>query len=136
MTTKTASCHCGELKVACEGEPMFVAMCHCEDCQRRTGSSYSMGAWYERSSVGISGNDKLYRRTGEEGMDLSYHFCPNCGANVFWESSTVENAYGVAVGCFADPDFPAPIFSFYSKRQHKWLTIPDEVTAYIEGYKS
>jgi hypothetical protein len=135
VSIRTASCHCGDLKLDCKGEPSFIAMCHCEDCQRRTGSSYNLGAWYEKSAVRISGDDRIFRRTGEQGMDLAYHFCPNCGSNIFWEASMMEDAFGIAVGCFADPEFPAPTFSLYGKRQHSWLTVPKGVPCYLEGYE-
>jgi hypothetical protein len=134
MTDKVATCHCGALKLTCNGAPMTVVMCHCEDCQRRTGSSYNLGAWYEKSSVTIEGSEKVFNRTGEEGMDLAYHFCPECGSNVYWEASTMEAAYGVAGGCFADPDFPRPSFSIYGKRRHKWLDIPESIPCYISKY--
>jgi hypothetical protein len=35
---RTAQCHCGALKVITSGEPVQVYLCHCQSCQRRTGS--------------------------------------------------------------------------------------------------
>lgn len=134
MTSKVAICHCGKLKLTCIGEPMIVVMCHCEHCQRRTGSSYNLGAWYEKSSVRIEGNEKVFHRTGEEGMDLAYHFCPECGSNVYWEASAMDMAYGVAVGCFADRNFPKPSFSIYGKRKHEWLEISEGIPCYASNY--
>ena len=46
----------------------------------------------------------------------------------------MEAAYGVAGGCFADPDFPRPSFSIYGKRRHKWLDIPEDIPCYISKY--
>ncbi len=40
---------------------------------------------------------------------------------------------GIAVGCFADPDFPAPKISLYEKRRHKWLEVPPEAANYDGG---
>src|SRR3546814_5793244 len=36
---RDASCHCGKLILRCRGEPAKVSLCHCMDCQRRTGRS-------------------------------------------------------------------------------------------------
>ncbi|HEX9905358.1 MAG TPA: aldehyde-activating protein, partial [Propylenella sp.] len=36
MSTRRASCSCGQLSVTCEGEPVRISMCHCLACQRRT----------------------------------------------------------------------------------------------------
>jgi hypothetical protein len=31
---------------------------------------------------------------------------------------------GVAVGAFADPNFPAPRVSIYDSRRHPWVQLP------------
>ena len=42
MTGHTASCRCGQLKAIVTREPVRVSVCHCLDCQKRTGSAFSM----------------------------------------------------------------------------------------------
>ncbi len=41
MTTRRAACSCGQLALTIEGEPVRVSMCHCYECQRRTGAVIS-----------------------------------------------------------------------------------------------
>ena len=41
MSSRTASCFCGQLQIQVEGEPQFVGICHCLACQRRTGSVFA-----------------------------------------------------------------------------------------------
>ena len=119
---RTATCHCGTLRVRCEGDPLFVAMCHCELCQRRTGTSYNLGAWFPRSAVATDGPERVYSRAGDEpGTRSDFHFCPTCGTSVYWESGRLPDSMGIAVGCFADPEFPKPTISVYGKRRHHWL---------------
>lgn len=36
MTTRQASCSCGQLRLTCAGEPVRISVCHCLECQRRT----------------------------------------------------------------------------------------------------
>jgi hypothetical protein len=36
----------------------------------------------------------------------------------------------VAVGAFADPNFPAPEDSVYECRKHAWVQLPSSVTRY------
>jgi hypothetical protein len=38
MTTRHATCNCGQLRLTIEGEPSRISMCHCLECQRRTGA--------------------------------------------------------------------------------------------------
>jgi hypothetical protein len=37
-----------------------------------------------------------------------------------WELSGAPGFVAVAVGAFADPDFPPPHVSVYEERQHPW----------------
>ena len=41
MTTRRAACSCGQLYLTIEGEPSRISMCHCLECQRRTGAVIS-----------------------------------------------------------------------------------------------
>ena len=133
---RTATCHCGALSLACEGEPYFVAMCHCQACQRRTGSSYSLGVWYDQSAIQAAGAEEIHRRNGDDtGVEIRFHFCPACGTTVYWEApeGDLPQMAGVAGGCFADADFPAPSLSVYGKRRHRWLTQPAGIPCFIES---
>jgi len=56
---------------------------------------------------------------------VTFHFCPDCGATVFWEPHRKPAAIGVAVGAFADPSFPAPTQSVYREQQHPWMRFPN-----------
>ncbi len=40
MVTREAHCSCGQLRLTCEGEPVRISICHCLECQRRTGSVF------------------------------------------------------------------------------------------------
>jgi hypothetical protein len=125
---RLAKCHCGALQVTTTGEPTGVFMCHCTLCQRRTGTSYNLGAWFPRGAVSIEGETKQYVRKGESGADGVFHFCPTCGTNICWEAPEIlPGAMGVAVGCFADPGFPRPILSAYEDTRHRWLPPIPEV---------
>lgn len=44
----SAACSCGQLQVRVEGDPMRIALCHCLDCQRRTGAVISNQARFRR----------------------------------------------------------------------------------------
>jgi Glutathione-dependent formaldehyde-activating enzyme len=52
-----------------------------------------------------------------------FHFCPQCGSNVYWEPGRLPEMIGVAVGCFADPAFPPPSQAVYDRHSHPWMKI-------------
>ncbi|WP_307720374.1 MULTISPECIES: GFA family protein [Bradyrhizobium] len=82
---RLATCACGQLRVTCQGEPTTVALCHCLECQKRTGSTYGVAAFFPRADVEPQGEAREYSRIGGSGSAVVFHFCPNCGSSVYWE---------------------------------------------------
>lgn len=118
MTSRIASCSCGQLRVTCEGEPVRISICHCLECQKRTGSVFGTQARFPREQVTIEGRATQWTRRGDSGQSATFSFCPVCGSTVCWEIAS--GFVGVAVGAFADPSFPPPRVSVYEERQHPW----------------
>lgn len=123
---RRAACACGQLALTCEGEPLRISICHCLDCQRRTGAPFGMQARYGRDQVtAIAGERRQFTRPAESGNSVTFSFCPHCGSTVFWELSAFPGVFAVAVGAFADPRFPAPRHSVYERRRHHWIDLKD-----------
>lgn len=122
---KTAKCACGQLSATVEGEPVRLSMCHCLDCQRRTGSVFGVQARYPREDVTISGASSEYARVADSGNTIRFAFCPECGSTVHWAIDEDPSLIAVAVGAFADPGFGAPKFSVYEERMHAWVNLTE-----------
>lgn len=127
MTTRHASCSCGQLQVETTGDPLRVSVCHCLACQRRTGSAFGVQARFPRKNVVIQGRSSQYERAGDSGQKATFHFCPDCGSTVYYLPEAFPDAMGIPVGAFADPAFPAPAFSVYEGRQHKWVELLGQI---------
>ena len=127
MSTRTASCSCGQLTVTTTEDPIRVSICHCLACQRRTGSVFGTQARFRRQCVTIRGQSQCYVRTADSGNKISFHFCPKCGAIVHYWIEGREDLVAVPVGAFADPAFPPPKFSVYESRRHAWAGVPEDV---------
>ena len=131
---REAACQCGRLVLRCRGEPAKVSLCHCLDCQRRTGSVFSIAVFFAKEQVTIAeGSSTQFRRGSDSGFDVTFHFCSVCGSTIWWEPERLPSMVGVAVGAFADPDFPAPQQAVWDKRQHGWLCLPDEIVSYPQN---
>jgi hypothetical protein len=131
MTLRTARCHCGTLALTCEGEPAKVSMCHCLDCQRRTGSAFSVAVFYPREQVILASGEPIsFERTSASGFPVRFFFCGGCGSNLYWEPARMPHLTGVAIGAFADPDFPPPQQSVWTKDKHAWIDLPPDMPAF------
>lgn len=126
MARWVASCSCGQLRAEVTGEPVRNSICHCLACQRRTGSVFGQQARFRREDVSISGTSTEYVRVGDEGSRTRFHFCPTCGATVYYEPGGSDEYVAIPVGAFADPTFPAPTVSVYEERMHSWIVPPPD----------
>ncbi len=129
MTSRTAICSCGQLRINVEGEPRSVGICHCLACQRRTGSVFAALASFA-APYKVHGTATEHARTGEQGATFVFRFCPICGSTVFHTEVGQEGSVGVAVGAFADPGFAAPSVSVYDCRRHPWVQLPPGTVAF------
>jgi hypothetical protein len=98
MPTNVAACVCGQLTVSCSGDPAQVSLCHCLACQRRTGSTYGIAAFYPRENVRVAGDATTYTRQSDSGYPVTFYFCPHCGSTVYWKARRKPEMVAVAVG--------------------------------------
>ena len=124
---RRASCACGGLIATATGEPIRVSLCHCLECQKRTGSVFAAQARFPVTSVQTAGKFNVFTRVGDDGGKISFRFCPDCGSTVWYTIDAQPDTIAIPVGAFADPDFPAPVRSFYANRKHSWVSIPEAI---------
>lgn len=124
MTTRTASCRCGQLKATVIGEPVRVSVCHCLDCKKRSGSAFAAQARWPADQVTLEGQSKAWSRVGESGNRATFHFCPDCGSEVHYAvEGELAGLVAIPIGAFADPAFPPPSYSVFEQRKHSWVEI-------------
>jgi hypothetical protein len=124
--TRTASCQCGQLVIAVEGEPASVSACSCTRCQRRSGSAFGLSSRWRLNQVKDRSGDSLtYTRKGTSGGDVRFVFCPLCGSTVSTSLELLPDVIGIPVGCFADPAFPAPQIAAWCDSKLDWVHFPD-----------
>lgn len=121
--TRSATCSCGQLKAVCTGDPVRISVCHCLNCQKRSGSSFAAQARWPDEAVTVTGEFRTWTRTNDSGSRADFNFCPHCGSTVFYVLDAMPGVTAVAIGAFADPAFPAPYYSVYEQRKHGWVVI-------------
>ena len=126
MTTRTASCRCGQLTASATGEPVRVSACHCLTCQKRSGSAFAIQARWPQDQVAVAGQSKSWSRTADSGLGVTYHFCPACGSTVHFMTQHMPGMVAIPVGAFDDPYWASPRFSVWEERKHDWVEIIGE----------
>lgn len=86
-----------------------------------------MQARFDADQVTAEGASRQYTRVSDSGGKAVFHFCPDCGATVFYTIGASPGVVAVPVGAFADPSFPAPTRSVWEERRHAWVGLPDGI---------
>jgi len=81
---RISSCSCRQLQIECEGEPVRTSVCHCLECQRRTGSVFGAQVRFLEGQVHPRGEAKRFSRRADSGGLVELNFCPECGSTVYW----------------------------------------------------
>ena len=133
MTTQSAEdtavpvheggCLCGAVRYRVVGEPLAVSICHCVNCQRNSGSAFSVNAIFPREALTMSGSPAVYEDRGDTGEIVRRIFCGRCGTPL--ESQSVFSAPSHAVlkaGTFDDPSKFVPDSELYCISAMPWWT--------------
>jgi hypothetical protein len=124
MTTRTASCRCGQLKATVTGEPVRVSVCHCLNCKKRSGSAFAVQARWPADQVAIDGQSKSFEKVADSGNHATFYFCPECGSDVHYDNNgKFDGEIAIPLGCFEDPFAFTPAFSVWEERKHEWVEI-------------
>ena len=122
-----ASCRCGKLTVTYQGpDPERITLCHCNSCQLRTGTMFSVQGRFPRENVKIEGKSTKWTFPSDskkqvcDSVGATYHFCPVCGTTVYWDIAAAPDIIGIAIGTLTDPTFPAPVISGFEAYGHPW----------------
>lgn len=78
MRRLEGGCLCGNVRIAVQGKPCRVGVCHCLDCRKHHGALFHASAVFPEDMVKIAGETREY---------AGRHFCPVCGSSVFAHSN-------------------------------------------------
>lgn len=127
-------CHCGAIAYEAEVDPHTVAICHCADCQRMSGSIFrvSVPAPAEHFRI-LRGEPRRYVKTADSGARRVHAFCERCGSPVY--SSAVDNprSYSLRLGALEQRnELGRPVRQIWARRRIDWMPPLPEVPA-VDG---
>ena len=131
--TREARCCCGACAIQVKGEPAINAVCHCRDCQRRTGSAFGWSVYFkDEDVVATIGAFRTYAPAGKApnsgAADWQERvFCGKCGTTLSWRSTDFAGLTGIAGGCFtgAGTAVPEPTLTVGNESRCAWVTLPE-----------
>jgi hypothetical protein len=125
--TMTGKCLCGAVSYSVSGELQMTGVCHCKNCQRQSGSAYSVLFGVANHQLSIQGDLTTYEDTSETGNIVERHFCGKCGSPLFSTLPTQPGMTFVKAGTLDDTGDLNPQVHFWTKSSQNWVTIDPNV---------
>ena len=127
----TGACQCRKVRYEIRAEPLTVYACHCTECQRQSGSAFSLSMVVPRASVAVvAGTPREWLRTHESGRVIACLYCGDCGARLYHNPRANEAITIVKSGTLDDAaKFPA-VGHIWTSSAQKWLTLPEDSLVY------
>ena len=131
MQERTGGCQCGEVRYRISGEPVVLAICHCKECQRASGSAFGMSLVTRKEHFVLErGVLKSFSRVADSGRTLICSFCPTCGTRIHHEPQYLANVYNVRAGTLDDTSLLQPGLQAWTVSKQRWLELPQPALIY------
>jgi hypothetical protein len=131
-------CTCRYVRYRMTTKPLFVHCCHCSWCQRETGTAFAHNALIEADRVQLLQGDVIVIDTpSNSGKGQRISRCPKCSIAVWSNYSGAGEALRfVRVGTLDEPARLPPDIHIFTTSKQPWVTLPADVPAVAEYYKS
>ena len=122
-------CHCGSITFEAEIDPNTVTICHCTDCQTLSGSAFRVvvPAKRERFKL-LTGEPKIYVKTGESGRQRVQSFCGDCGTPIYSAAVTDPPMFSIRVGTVHQRAELPPQAQVWCRSALGWVKHPEPMT--------
>ena len=123
----TGQCQCRSVAYKITSPPLAVYACHCTECQRQSGSAFSLSLVAERDSVLIAeGKPAAWERHHESGRVIDCLFCAKCGTRLFHEPRANTKVTIVKPGSLDDTSWLFPVGHIWTRSAQPWVAIPKD----------
>ena len=122
-------CHCGDITYEAEIDPEKVGICHCTDCQTLSASVFRTFVMVPEDAFRIlSGDPKIYVKTGDSGAKRAQAFCPECGSAIYATAvGEGPKVYNIRLGTARQRAKLTPKTQLWSRSALHWLPGLDSI---------
>jgi hypothetical protein len=129
---RQGGCLCGQVRYQISAEPAAVRICWCRDCQRLAANG-TVNGLFPSASLEVKGTTAQFVKTADSGNQVTRRFCPNCGSQLFADSTGRPGLTVVRVGTLDDPSSVNPVANIWTKSAPAWACLDEELER-IEGH--
>jgi hypothetical protein len=109
-------CLCGAVRYEVRGAPFLLTACHCLNCQKRTGSAYSMNLTVRREDFAITeGAPAEIEQVSPSGTPTTQLHCGACYARLASLPSRLPHTASVRPGTLDDTGWLKPVLHIFAR---------------------
>ena len=95
-------CLCGAVRYRVEGAPLLAYVCHCHNCQTRSGAAFSLSILVRSADLAIAGPMSTHRRRSARGQAIEYDGCAVCGVGLTGRAAATADFSSLRAGTLDD----------------------------------
>jgi hypothetical protein len=135
--TFEGGCTCRHVRYRMTCRPLFVHCCHCNWCQRETGTAFALNAMIEADRVELLGGEpELVLTPSASGKGQKIWRCPKCRVALWSNYSGSGDAVRfLRVGTLDEPSRLPPDIHIFTSTKQPWVVLPVGAKAVPEFYK-
>jgi len=126
MVSITGGCLCGKVRYKADTDPIVSCVCHCHNCQKASGSAFSIVVAVSEQALYVQGELKTYEDIADSGNLNLRSFCPVCGSRVLDKSEAAAGILMLQVGTLDDPSWVKPAMQIYCDSAQPWVSLGGE----------
>ena len=138
---QTGGCVCNKVRYSISGVPLRVTICHCDWCQRRTGSAFGVELVFDKAQIRFhSDTVAVYRHISDEsGRWVDQHFCNRCGSGIGLTLEAVPSIQSISAGSLDDQNWSELARlerrHVFVRSARQWSRMPGDVEQYEEHFR-
>ena len=131
---REGGCQCGGIRYRVEGEPLVVAVCHCTECQRQSGSAFGMSLIVARDAFQVEkGELRMFTRPTDSGGTTDCYFCPDCGTRIVQQPSSMPKTCNIKPGTLDDTTALKPTLQVWLASKQPWTPLAEGLTNFTHN---
>lgn len=133
---RAGGCGCGAVRYRTVGEPIYVNNCHCRLCQRQTGSTGVVNAFFEAERIELLAGELCdFSVVAGSGGRQIIRRCARCGSALWSSYSRLgQLGLGLRVGTLDDPGAWRPDAVIFTDSAMPWVAFPDDIPRFPQTY--
>ena len=129
------ACACGVLTYELAAAPMIVHCCHCQECQKQTGSAFVLNAIIETDQVTLSGECTEHTLATPSGKGQVITRCAACGTAVLSKYLVRQGKLTyIRVGTMNDPAACPPDVQIFTSSKQPWVPLNPDIPSFQQFY--